>query len=181
MSVDNLSVKRTIFYGPLQLFVIGFSGNHFSGEIFPAIDEARQKGIIRLIDYIFVMRDESGKIASAKGTDLGKKEMNFFETVLGALKGFGMAGLEGAKAGVSNVAEFGEHDFGISEQDLQDIVGYIPKNSSALLLIVEHIWAKKIKQSLVNANGTMIAQGMITPELVIKAGENLAADITSLD
>jgi uncharacterized membrane protein len=176
LSVDNLSVKRTIFYGPLQLFVIGFSGNHFNGQISQAIDEARQKGIIRLIDYIFVMKNDSGKITSAKGTDLGEKEANFFETVLGALIGFGMAGLEGAKAGVSAVAGFGEHDFGISEDDLQDIIGYIPKNSSALLMIVEHIWAKKIKQSLVDADGTMIAQGMITPELVVRAGANLAAD-----
>lgn len=176
MSVDNLSVKRKIFYGPMQLFVFGFSGNHFTGEIFPAIDEARQKGIIRLIDYLFVVKDGSGKLAVAKGTDLGEKEMNFFETVLGALMGFGMAGVEGAKAGVSAVAGFGEYDFGVSEHDLQDIVGYIPKNSSALLLVVEHLWAKKIKQGLVNAEGTMIAQGMITPELVVKAGKSLAAD-----
>jgi hypothetical protein len=56
-------------------------------------------------------------------------------------------------------------------------VGYIPKDSSALLMIVEHIWAKKIKQSLV-ATGIMIAQGTITPELLVKIGAGLIDDLT---
>jgi uncharacterized membrane protein len=153
--------------------VIGFPENAFKGEIVPAINEAKEKGIIRMIDYLFVMKNERGDVISHKDSDLGRNEIREFDSALGALLGLGMAGVEGAKAGALAGAEYGEHDIGITEKDLQNIVGYIPKNSSALLMIVEHIWAKKIKQSLVNANGVMIAQGMITPELVVKIGAGL--------
>ncbi len=158
--------------------MIGFSGNEFKGEIVPAINEAREKGIIRMIDYLFVMKNDKGDIISTKDSDLGRKAIKEFDSALGALLGLGMAGIEGAKAGALAGAEYGEHDLGINEKDLQNIVGYIPKNSSALLMIVEHIWAKKIKQSLVNANGIMIAQGTITPELLVKIGAGLRDDLT---
>jgi len=39
----------TVMYGPIQMFVIGFPGNKFSGEILPALDAAKKKGVIRLI------------------------------------------------------------------------------------------------------------------------------------
>jgi uncharacterized membrane protein len=168
-----LSVKRTILYGPMQLFVIGFPGNEFKGEIIPAINEAKEKGIIRMIDYLFVSKDKDGNMVSSKGTDLGRKEIKAFDSVLGALLGLGMAGIEGAKMGSIAGEEFGEHDLGITEEDMRDIVGYIPKSTSVLVMIVEHLWAKKIKQTLVNANGLMIAQGMITPELMVKIGMGL--------
>ena len=93
--------------------------------------------------------------------------------MLGTLLGLGMAGIEGSKAGSIAGEEFGEHGIGITEKDMKDIVGYIPKNSSVMVMLVEHLWAKKIKQTLVNANGLMIAQGMITPELMVRIGMGL--------
>ena len=172
-----MSVKRTVLYGPMQLFLIGFKGNQFKGEISATIKEAKEKGIIRLIDYAFIMKDDNGKISAAKGRDLGRAEVRKLDSVIGALLGYGMAGIEGAKAGITAGAEFGEHDIGITEEDVQDLVGYIPDGTSALLMIVEHLWAKKIKQALVNANGAMIAQGMLTPELVMRIGAKMANDM----
>jgi uncharacterized membrane protein len=63
-------------YGPMQLFVIGFPGNKFSGEIVSAINDARDTDLIRMIDYTFISKDQNGKISSVKGTDLGRKEIN---------------------------------------------------------------------------------------------------------
>jgi uncharacterized membrane protein len=159
----------------MQLFVIGFPGNQFKGEIVPALNEAREKGIIRMIDYVFVMKDAQGQIMAVQGTDLGRKEIQQLDSVLGALLGLGAGGIEGAKIGGEAGAKFSEHDIGLSEQNISDAAEYIPNNSSALLMIVEHLWAKKIKQALVNAGGMMIAQGMITPELVMKIGATLKA------
>jgi hypothetical protein len=41
-------------------------------------------------------------------------------------------------------------------------------------MIVEHLWAKKIKEALVDADGVMLAQGMLTPEIVMDIGAALA-------
>ena len=157
----------------MQIFVIGFPGNEFKGEITPAINEAKEKGIIRMIDYLFISKDKDGNMAARKGTDLGRKEIKEFDSVLGTLLGLGMAGIEGSKVGALAGEEFGEHDIGITEKDMRDIVGYIPNNTSVMVMLVEHLWAKKIKQTLVNANGLMIAQGMITPELMVRIGMGL--------
>ena len=169
-----MSGQRTVMYGPMQLFVIGFPGNEFSGEIIPALNEARDKELIRMIDYLFIGKDPQGNISAIKGTDLGQKEIKQFDSVIGALLGLGAAGPSGAEAGAEIGAKFSENDMGLKERDIREIAENIPDNSSALLLIVEHLWAKKIKQALVNSNGVMLAQGMLTPELVVKVGAALA-------
>ncbi len=169
-----LSSQRTVMYGPMQLFVIGFPGNQFSGEILPAINEARDKNVIRLIDYLFISKDEQGEISTMQGTDLGRKEIKQLDSVLGALLGFGAAGEKGAERGAELGAKFSERDMGLTERDIKDVAEHIPNDSSALLMIVEHLWAKKVKQALVNSNSVMLAQGMLTPELVVKVGAALS-------
>jgi uncharacterized membrane protein len=168
-----MSNQRTVMYGPMQLFVVGFPGNQFSGEILPAINEARDQGIIRVIDYFFINKDEEGNISALTGTDLGKKEIKQLDSVIGGLLGFGAAGTKGAVAGAEAGAKFSENDRGLSERDLKEIAENIPNNTSAALIVVEHLWAKKIKQALVDSDGVMIAQGMLTPELVVRIGAAL--------
>ena len=58
----------------MQIFVIGFPGNEFKGEITPAINEAKEKGIIRMIDYLFISKDKDGNMVARKGTDLGQRD-----------------------------------------------------------------------------------------------------------
>jgi uncharacterized membrane protein len=165
--------QRTVLYGPIQLFVVGFPGNQFKGEIIPALNEARDNGIIRMIDYVFLMKDEGGNITAVQGTDLGKKEIKFFDSVLGALIGYGAAGVEGAELGAKAGAEYAEMNLGLTEEDIRKAARQIPNNSSSLLMIVENLWAKKIKQALVNSGGVMLAQGTLTPELMVRIGESI--------
>jgi len=168
-----LSGQSSVLYGPLQMFVIGFPGNQFKGEIIPALNDAREKGVIRMIDYFFVMKDNDDNITAIKGSDLGPKETEQFRSVIGALLGLGAAGIEGAEVGAEVGAQYSERDVGLTERDVKNVAKDIPRNSSALFMLVEHLWAKKIKESLVNAGGVMLAQGMLTPELVVKVGAAL--------
>lgn len=52
----------------------------------------------------------------------------------------------------------------ITDEDVQEVGELLEDNSSAGLLIVEQLWAKGLKQALINANGTLIAEGRIHPE-----------------
>jgi uncharacterized membrane protein len=108
-----------------------------------------------------------------QGTDLGKKEIVQFQSVLGALIGYGAAGFEGAKIGAHVGAGRGELNMGLTEKDIRKAAAGIPKNSSALLMLLENLWAKKIKQTLTNAGGVMIAQGTITPQMVMAIGQKI--------
>ena len=42
-------------------------------------------------------------------------------------------------------------------------------------MLVEHLWAKGIKQALVNSGGIMLGQGMVTPEVIVEIGAALRA------
>lgn len=48
--------------GPVEYVVISFEGNHFKGEIIPALKDVVDKGIIRIIDLVFIRKDEDDSI-----------------------------------------------------------------------------------------------------------------------
>jgi uncharacterized membrane protein len=165
-----------VMYGPIQMFVIGFPGNKFSGEILPALNDAKKKGLIRLIDYLFITKDGKGNITSIEGTDLGEDEVVKLGAAIGALFGLGAAGMKGAKAGAQAGAELAaEGGFGYSIEDIMNLgADEIPNNSSALIMLVEHLWAKGIKDALRNSGAVLISQGMLQPEAIVLMGAALA-------
>ena len=46
--------------GPVQSAVFGFPGSNFSGEIAPALADLVDKGIIRVLDLVFAIKDADG-------------------------------------------------------------------------------------------------------------------------
>ena len=62
------SVEAT---GPIQLWVVAFPGNHFRGEILPALDRLKHDEIIRVLDTLIVRKDGLGNVLVAQASDLG--------------------------------------------------------------------------------------------------------------
>lgn len=52
----------------------------------------------------------------------------------------------------------------ITEDDVAEVGELLEDNSSAGLLIVEQLWAKGLKQAIINANGTLLDEGRIHPD-----------------
>jgi len=127
--------------GPLDYLVVGFPGNQFKGEIAPAINEARQKGIIRLVDLVFILKDEAGATVTMELTDMPEDIKNAFSSATGDLAGL------------------------LTAEDISSLAQDIPPGNSALIVLYEHTWAIKIKEALINAKGVLITQGRIPQEL----------------
>jgi uncharacterized membrane protein len=127
--------------GPLDYLVVGFPGNQFKGEIAPAINEARQKGIIRLVDLVFIMKDETGATVTMELTDMPDDIKTAFSSATGDLAGL------------------------LTAEDISSLTQDIPPGNSALIVLYEHTWAIKIKEALINAKGVLITQGRIPQEL----------------
>jgi uncharacterized membrane protein len=127
--------------GPLDYLVVGFPGNQFKGEIAPAINEARKKGIIRLVDLVFIMKDETGATVTMELTDMPEDIKTAFSSATGDLAGL------------------------FTPEDIVTLARDVPPGNSALLILYEHTWAIKIKEALINAKGVLIAQGRIPQEL----------------
>ena len=53
--------------GPVDVYIIGFPGNKFTGRIAPAILELVENGTIRVLDLLFVMKDADGVVTTLAG------------------------------------------------------------------------------------------------------------------
>jgi len=126
--------------GPIDYIIVGFEGNKFDGSILAALAEAIDKGIIALVALSAVQRDENDQV-----------------TVLDI-----------AQAGDDFVIDFMQkyvpEKSQADQDDITEVADLIQKNSTAGLLVVEQLWAKPLKQALINANGVLLAEGRIHPD-----------------
>jgi uncharacterized membrane protein len=82
-------------FGPVQMLVLEFDGNRFSGEILPELRRLREHDIVRLVDLAFVRKSAAGEVDMLQLSDLSEEEAKTFGGYAGALVGLGMAGEEG--------------------------------------------------------------------------------------
>jgi uncharacterized membrane protein len=131
--------------GPLEVITIEFKGNKFKGEIVPALREVVEKGVVRIIDLVFVHKDPGGKVTSLELSDLDENDGNLFDQVEGDITGL------------------------LSETDIAQASEMLENNSSALLILFEHAWASRIKEAVANANGRVVLDYRVPPEIVAAA------------
>lgn len=165
-----------VIYGPMQLLVIGFGQAALPLDFVNQLRRLRDDGVIRLVDAVYVAKDEHGDLTEIRVTDFSEEEMAIFGTLAGALFGFGAAGEEGVVMGavIGEMAAEAE-EFGLDSDDMDEIADRIPRGSSAAFILLEHLWAIGLKESLRNTNGAVIAHGWLTPATLIAMGEQAAA------
>src|SRR4029450_192971 len=123
----------------------------------PEFDRLRRAGLIRLVDFLFVTKNDDGELDVLKTTDLNKDEAMEFGAIVGALVGLGMAGEEGAEAGAMAGAEAGEDGHVIDESQVWYLEDRIPPGSSAAVVLIEHLWAIPLRDKMVAAGGGGLA------------------------
>ena len=128
--------------GPVDVVIIGFPGNQFNGDIAPAVMELVDNGTIRVIDLLFVMKDEDGVVTTIEAADL--------EASVGA--GFLAV----------NVAQPGA----LGTEDADEVSEDLPNNSSALLIAFENAWAERFVTAVRASGGVVIDQIRIPADVV---------------
>ncbi|WP_229392097.1 DUF1269 domain-containing protein [Methanosarcina sp. DH2] len=110
-------------------------------------------------------------------TQLDEEEKMLFGAFIGGLIGYGAGGKEGAREGMeAGILAATQEKYGITEEDILEITEAIPEGTAAVL-IIEHLWAKSLKQAVRDAGGVLVSQGMFTSELLIAVGEELAEEV----
>ena len=127
--------------GPVDVYIIGFPGNKFTGRIAPAIGELVDNGTIRVLDLLFVMKDADGVVTTLAIEDLDQ---------------------EGAAFAEIEVTEPGS----LNEEDADEVSEDLPANSSALLVAFENVWARKVTAALEAADAVLIDSIRIPAEVV---------------
>ena len=129
--------------GPVDVYVIAFPGNQFSGEIVPAILEQVANGNIRILDVLFVMKDAEGEIAVLEIEDLCPEGASYVE-------------LDIISPGALN------------EEDADEIADTLPANTSALMIAYENTWMEGLVGAFARAGALPIDHVRI-PATVVNA------------
>ena len=130
--------------GPVDVYIIGFPGNKFSGRIAPAILDLVADGTIRILDLLFVMKDADGVVTTLEAEDIGEE-------------------------GAAYVAIDVTHPGALGPDDAEEVSDDLPANSSALLLAFENTWAAKVTSALREADAVLIDSIRIPAEVVEQA------------
>lgn len=153
--------------GPLQIVVVGFAGDEFAGRILPELRRLRSGGLIRLLDAIFVSKDEDGRLTTMDVHDAGSWEWPGFGEIVGALIGFDSY-CEGLTVG----ADAGTAD-GLCGSDAGEawaISDAIPADTCAVVALIEHPWAIPLRGAITRGGGFALEDTWLHPADVIAVG-----------
>lgn len=133
--------------GPVDYAIISFPGSQFRGEIAPALAELVESGTVRIIDAVFAQKTAEGDIEVIELSDIDPEVQAAY-----------------ANVGVEVTGLFNDEDLIAAGEELEP-------GSSALLLVWENLWAKKVADAVRDANGELLDFGRIPHEVVEGARE----------
>jgi hypothetical protein len=127
--------------GPVDVYIIGFPGNKFSGKIAPAIMDLTESGTIRVLDLLFVMKDADGVVTTLEAADIDQ---------------------DGAAFLAIDVTQPGA----LGPEDADEVSDDLPANSAALLIAYENLWVGKLVEALRDADAVVIDSIRIPVDVV---------------
>ena len=148
MKENNTNMPGKVM-GPVDYLIVRFPGNKFSGKVAPELLRLEREGIIRVIDLVFLIKDQEGKLGSIEPRNLEGDVGDAFRELS------------------NNTSEW------FSEADIEVFAESLPKNCSAGLLLFENLWAIRFKKALLEADAELVSMGRIPPEVVMKAQTEL--------
>ncbi|TAK68300.1 MAG: DUF1269 domain-containing protein [Actinomycetota bacterium] len=123
--------------GPVDYLVVEFPGDRRTGEAFPILVDLVDRGIIRILDLVFVKKDVDGTVSVVALSDLdGDGELD-------------LAVFEGASSGL------------LDDGDINDAGTVIEPGSSAGIVVYENTWAAPFVGALRRSGAELVASGRI--------------------
>jgi uncharacterized membrane protein len=152
------------------MLVLEFDRTRFEGEIMPELERLKAAGIVRLVDLLFVRKPAGGEIEVVQRSDLSEDEAVRFGAIIGALVGLGTGSEEEAyAASVAGAEELADgHFFG--ETEVWYLADAIPEGTSAAVALIEHQWAIPLRDKILAAGGTTLADEWIHPADLLAIG-----------
>jgi hypothetical protein len=129
--------------GPVSYTVIAFPGNHFHGQIAPEVARLVENGTVRILDLVFVGKDDEGNTISLEFDQM--EELAQFNDLDGDVGGL------------------------VGPDDLDHVAAGLPENNSALIIVWEDAWARPFVEAVQDAGGVVIESARVPRELVESA------------
>ena len=162
--------------GPLHLVVVAFKGQVFPYDIMKETRPLRESGLIRPVAVLFLRKDKDGRLTAIEGGNLeDEEEMIEINALLAVMAGLRLGSRESVKARAKGAEKaVSRGDFGLQKEDILKIGNELPADSSALIMLFEHLWAKKLRNILSSHGGVLVNQEIIKADTLAKLAKSLA-------
>jgi hypothetical protein len=130
--------------GPVDYLLVEWPGKQPEGEIAPYLVDLVDRGLIRILDLVFLAKDEGGTVAALEIADVGGEVPD-------------LAIFEGASSGL------------LSDDDVGEAGAALAPGTSAALLVYENAWAGPFAAAVRRSGGELVASGRIPVEDLLAA------------
>lgn len=131
--------------GPVDFLIVEFPGSRMTGEGLPMLVDLVDRGIIRILDLVFIKKELDGSFAALTVSDLDQD---------GQLD---IAVFNGASSGI------------LGRDDIAEAARAIEPGNSAGLLVYENRWAAPFVGALRRGGAQVVATGRIPVEDLLDA------------
>jgi hypothetical protein len=120
-------------------------------------------------------------VTTVTGSDLDWEEATSFGAMIGGLIGLGVEGEEGAKVGaMAGALELADGHL-LSDRTRDMLIEVIPPNSTSAIALVEHVWAKALKEAIARAGGMEIDNDWLRLDELVAMGLRTSLPLGNLD
>ena len=140
--------------GPVQVLVLGFDEQRFTGEVLAELDRLRASGIVRLVDVMLVSRGEDGTfetLPAPPGAEPGTGQV--------AAAVLGLAGTESVPT-----EPVDEHTWSLADA--------IAPGGTGAVALIEHTWAEPLVGAVRRTGGRLLDETWLAPGDVARLAEH---------
>jgi hypothetical protein len=138
--------------GPIDYLVVAFPTHRMTGEAFPLLVDLVDRGIIRILDLVFLRKDENGAVTKLTQVDLSR--MKVIEAAL----------FDGASSGL------------VGPDDIAEAEAALEPGTAAAVLVYENVWATPFAAALRRSGGQLVASGHVPVQALVAALDALEAE-----
>ena len=129
--------------GPIDYMVLEWAGDQpVTGEVMPLLLDLVDRGIIRILDIAFLVKEQDGSVAALDFAELAQKSSD-------------LADFEGASSGL------------LGQDDLEEAATALEPGTVAGVLVWENRWAAPVAMALRRSGGQLVASGRIPVQAVL--------------
>ena len=133
-----MSTEELDDIGPVDIILIGYPPDApMTGEAVPILLDLVDRGIVRVLDVLFVTKEQDGTFSGFAARDLDPERMGDF------------ALFEGASSGL------------LGDEDVASAAAAIEPGTSAVLLVYENRWAAPFAAAVRRNGGVLLASERI--------------------
>ena len=129
--------------GPIDYMVLEWAGDQpVTGEVMPLLLDLVDRGLIRILDIAFIVKDPDGSVTAIDLGDLTEASPIMVE-------------FAGAASGL------------LGQEDLEEAAGALENGTVAGILVWENRWAAPVAAALRRSGGQLAASGRIPVQAII--------------